>query len=151
MIAVRMNAREMKPDIGLRVRLNNTNSEYFETEEFRRLCLLTPCHGCGSNEHALLEPILQGGLTNHTIYDYRCGIVSHAPLYSSDDGLGIQIDYFLNAERYAEDCNYEEEEAIRRVPTLGRVSDGSAYPPYMDSFMNTVKALCRQKTLQRRL
>ena len=125
--------------------------EYTTTRNFQRICLATPCHGCGSREHALLKPSETRDTTSVHIYEYECKVVKHVPLYPSSDMSVIKINYYLEVERYAADCQYNEEEAIERAPSLGRIFENRAdYPPYMDSFMNAVRVLCRRYSTQTR-
>jgi len=136
-----MNPIEPRRPLVLKVELLNKDPNFTRTEKFRKLCLSTPCHGCGSN-HPLLRSTET--ISENLVFEYACTTVRHSPLYPDGVENGLHIRYQLEAERLAKDCNFDEDIAISRAPSLGRESEGDkTYPPYMDSFMNDVKLMCR--------
>ena len=144
-----MNPTETMDTIVLRVERTNTDPAYTTSGEFKKLCLQIPCHGCGSRAHSLLRPMGATDKEGLCLYEYCCTIITHEPLYPTLDKQTLRISYELETEKYAEDCHYDEDEAIARAPFLGKAFQNSPeYPPYMDSFMNEVKLICRWKALQ---
>ena len=143
--AARINAMDTTGEMYLVTQRLVLVKEQFETEIFKESFLRAPCSGCGSEEHSLLVEV--DTLDGTPQYEYGCSIVDHYPIYLNDNRDEINAIFRLRATAYAEECNYDLDQAKERLLELEggaeAISEG-----HFDAFLNDVRRLCIEHELQ---
>lgn len=101
----------------------------------------SPCLACGSTAHALLvDTSSSGRLSNTPRYGGYCPIVILERVYKPGTNE-VDIAFWLRADRFARDCNYDLDIARSRMPH-SFVKEGEGILCHAESFYNEVRVRC---------
>jgi hypothetical protein len=119
---------------------------FTNTESFKQEYLEGKCKGCGSRSHSLLERIRSRTRSDIGTFKYTCPRVKYADPMEPGTGDQIRISFNIDAQKYAEDCNFNKEVAQCLLPELDTCRSPTYSPVILTRFKDRVLNICQMET-----